>query len=48
LPLDTIEEESSDSALVKIYSDRLGIKGMIGALAVLYQYANSCTTKSSL
>jgi ribonuclease HI len=47
-PLEAIEKEDNDSALIKVYSDSSGIEGKIGAAAVLFCYCNGKHTKRTL
>lgn len=43
-----IQEEDNDMSFIKIYLDRSGIEGNIGAAVVLYWQKNSITAKRAL
>ena len=43
-----MEEETGDSAFVRLYSDGSGIKGNIGSVAVLYRRKNDIETKCTM
>src|SRR6202034_118017 len=43
-----MEEETGDSAFVRIFSDGSGMEGNIGSVAVLYHHKNGIETKHIL